>query len=187
MVTYVQTADNSDITPTWPNTSLWDKDMVEGATGNGNFSISVPGSSSRSGSWITIANKPNNDDWSPDSTSQTVEIDLMMGDADVDGKCRIVRLSSTGTIIEFGVFTAPQVMDISRTFSPVSPVWTVGACSDRIAIEFDFINNASMSATIQFNIRTTTAEIIIDIPEEVGACAAVAAFHPLILNPSVMI
>ena len=30
MPTYIQTADDSNITPSWPNTSVFDKDMVEG-------------------------------------------------------------------------------------------------------------------------------------------------------------
>lgn len=187
MTTYVETADVSDLAPSWANTSLWDNDMVEGASGGGNFSVSVPGSSTRSGSFITVAAKPNNDDWSPDSTSQTVETDLMMGSVDVTGRCRIVRLSPTGTILQSGAFTGTQVMDISRTFSPVSPVWTAGACGDRIAIEFELVNSNGMNKTIQFNIRVTTAECIIDIPEDVAACVgAAAAVFPTIINSSAM-
>lgn len=179
MATYVETADDSDLAPSWPNTSIFDKDMIEGASGNGNFTVSVPASTTRSASWITVAGKPNNDDWSPDSTSQTVEINLNMGDVDVTGRCRIVRLSSTGTILQSGAFTGTQVMDVSRTFSPVSPVWTSGACDDRLAIEFEFVESAGMNASLKFNIRTTTAEIIIDIAEDVAACAAGAKFIPM--------
>jgi len=188
MVTYVQTADASDIAPSWPSTSLFDNDMIEGATGNGNFSISVPASTTRAGAFITVANKPNNNAFE-DGGTQTVELDVMMGDADVTGKCRCVRVDSGGTILGVkGSFTSTQVMDVSRTFSPVSPTWTgVESCSDRFAIEFEFIESAGMNATLQFNIRVTTAEVISDISEEVGACVAAAVQFPLIVNQSVII
>jgi len=182
MTTYVETADASDLAPSWANTSVFDNDMIEGASGGGNFSAVIPAGATRSASFITVAGVPNNDDWTPDSTTQTVEIDLMMGDADITGDCRIVRLSSTGTILQSGSFVGTQVMDVSRTFSPVSPVWTSGACGDRIAIEFVFVETGgSMSGTMQFNIRVTTAEVIADIPEDVAACVAATALvaHPI--------
>ena len=188
MTTYVATADNSNITPSWANTSVFDKDMIEGATGGGNFTVTIPASSTRSASWITVVGKPNNDDWSPDGTTQTVEIDLNMGDSDVTGDCRIVRLQNDGTIVESGNFVGTQVMSAgTKTFSPVSPTWTSGACDDRIAIEFVFVESAGMNANLKFDIRITTAEIIADIPEDVGACVAVGFITPQINNSSAMI
>lgn len=188
MVTYVQTADDSDLTPSWGNTSIFDKDMVEGASGGGNFTVSVPASTTRSAAWITQANEPNNDTWENGGT-QTVEIDLNMGDADVTGRCRIVRLDSSGTVLQSGVFTGTQVMDVSRTFSPVAPTWTGGeeACDNRLAIEFEFVESAGMNASLKFNIRVTTAEIITSITKDTSGCAAVAsALQPLIVNQPAM-
>lgn len=182
MTVYVETADNSNITPTWPNTSVFDKDMVEGATGGGNFTVTIPSSATRSASWITIANKPNTDA-AEDGGTQTVEVDLNMGDVDITGRCRIVRVDTNGNIEESGAFTGTQVMTAgTKTFSPVSPTWgTAGdaeACSDRFAIEFEFVNAEAMNNSMKFDIRITDAEIITDITEDGGTCG-VTALDPL--------
>lgn len=183
MPTYVQTADNSDLTPTWANTSVFDKDMSTGASGNGNFTFTVPASSTRSSAFITLSGIPDSDGWENGGT-QTVEIDVNMGDADVTCRCRIVRLNSTGTILQSGSFTSTQVMSASRTFSPVAPTWTGGeeACGNRLAIEFEWVESVGMNATMKLNIRTTTAEVITDITENAGSCAVGIATQPLIVN-----
>ena len=125
MTTYVQTADASDIAPSWPLTSIFDVDMVEGATGAGDFTNSIPATSTRSASFITVANKPNSDAFE-DGGTQTVELNVNMGDADFRGKCRMVRVSSTGTILGAkGAFTGVQTLVAGTfTFSPLSPTWT---------------------------------------------------------------
>lgn len=176
MVTYVETADNSDITPTWPSTSLFDKDMVEGATGSDNFSVSIPASSIRSASFITIANKPNSDAFE-DGGTQTVELDVNMGDTDFRGRCRMVRLDSSGNILGVkGAFTSVQTLTPGTfTFLPVSPTWTgTKSCTDRLAVEWEFENLDVHSHTLQLLTRRASAEIITDITEDAGSCAGAA-------------
>jgi len=183
MPTYVQTADASDLAPSWANTSVFDTDMVTGATGGGNINVTIDASATRSASFITVSGKPNTDA-AEDGGTQTVEIDLSMGDPDFTMKCRIVRLDSSGNIEESGSFTGTQVMDASRTFSPVSPTWgsagDAEACSDRYAIEFEIVNADTMSHALKLNIRVTTAEVITDITEDGGTCSAPTGFIPII-------
>ena len=173
MVTWICTADDSDLSPSWPNTTTFDKDMVEGASGNGNFTISVGAGLTLSASWITLSGVPNNNAFESGGTF-TVEIDMNCGDADITGKCRCVRLDSSGNILGVrGAFTSTQVMDADRTFSPVAPTWSgVQSCSDRFAIEFEFVESSGMAGTVKINIRVTTAEIITNISKNVGACSA---------------
>lgn len=183
MPTYVQTADNSNRTPSWSNTSVFDKDMFTGAGTPSNFTVTIPASSTRSASFITVTGVPNSDAWE-DGGTQTVELDVNMGDADFTGKCRIVRLDTDGNIEESGSFTGTQAITTGAnlTFSPVSPTWeTAGdanACGDRIAIEWEFVNSDTHNHSLKLDIRVTTAEVITDITENGGTCMVTAVDHP---------
>ena len=171
MATYIYTGDDSDLAPSWANTTLFDYDMFTGATGGGSSNDSIPGSSTRSASFITLVDVPNSDAWESGGT-QTIRLDVSMGDADFTGKCRVVRLSSTGTILQSGAFTGTQVINADRTFTPVAPTWTGGeeACGNRYAIEWEFVNADSMAHALKLNIRVTTADIVTDITEDGGTC-----------------
>lgn len=174
MPTYIAVDVNSDLSPSWANTTLFDVDMDGSGTGTRNFSI--PSSTSRSASYITLANIPNSDQWE-DAGSQTVELDVNSGNMDIRGRCRIVRLSSTGTILESGIFTGFQTLTSGQfSFSPVAPTWSTSeSCFNRIAIEWDIENtNTMMSISITFEFGTTDSEVITDITENAGSCTAPA-------------
>jgi len=183
MATWIETADDSDLTPSWPSASVFDKDMIEGASGAGNFTFSIPASATRSAAFITIAGVPNNNAFE-DGGTFTVEIDMNCGDADVDARCRCVRLDASGNILGVkGAFTGFQTMAADRTFSPVAPTWTgVESCSDRFAIEWEFVENAGMTANVKINIRVTTSEIITDISTDVGACVGGGFVHSQVVT-----
>lgn len=174
MVTYIESDSNSDLSPSWANTTYFDLEMFDdgGETG-GIFTGSIPASSLRSASFITVAGNPNNDNWE-DGGTQTAELNISKGSMNLRGRCRIVRLSSTGTILQSGSFTGFQTLDTGAqlTFSPVAPTFTAGACGDRIAIEFEFENTDSMMAQdLDINLGNTTTEVITDISKNSGGCA----------------
>jgi len=184
MATYIYTLDVSDLAPSWPQTTLFDYDMFTGASGAGSTNDSIPGSVLRSASFITLAGVPNNNDFENGGTI-TIRLDVSMGDPDFRGRCRCVRLDSSGNILGVkGAFTGLQVIDQDRTFTPVSPTWTgVESCSDRFAIEWEFENLDSMAHALKLNVRVTTADIVTDISEDVGACVGgVPEFIPLAQN-----
>lgn len=180
MVTYVERDSNSDLTPAWPNTSLFDKEMIEGAIAVSSFTPNFPVNSTRSGAFISIANKPNNDAME-DGGTQTVEFQVVSGGSmNVSGKCRIVRLDAAGNIEESGAFTSTQTLtNGSKTFSPVSPTWGSAGdaelCTDRLAIEFEFVNSDTMmSYNIEIGTNTIAHEVILDITEDGGTCGVAA-------------
>lgn len=173
MPTYIETADNSDLSPSWANTTLFNFDMFTGASGGGNTNNTISGGATVSAAFITLAAIPNSDAWESGGT-QTVELEVSMGDPDFDCQVRIVRLSDVGVILQSGALTAIQTLDQDRIFSPVAPTWTGGQedCDNRLAIELVITNNDSMSHSLKLNIRIVTAEIITDITEDGGTCGA---------------
>ena len=178
MPTYVLTADDSDITPSWPNTSVFDKDMVEGAGGGGNLQASIPASSIRSASFITVANKPNSDAFE-DGGTQTAELRVGgNGNMNLRARCRIVMLTLTGFILQSVSFTDFQTCtaNTSFSFSPVAPTWfTAENCTNRLAIEWEFENIDTMQAkTLDVDLGTANSEVITDISEDSGSCGGIA-------------
>jgi len=173
MPTYVEKDITSDLAPAWANTLLAsDVEMSTGAGVDGSRGASIPSLATRSFGIILILGLPNNDAWE-DSGVQTVEIEVDSGAMDITGRCRIVKLSSTGVIIESGAFTGTQAMNASRVFSPVAPVWAgAEACDNRLAIEFEFVNtNTMMALSLTLGLGTLLNEVITTITENSAGCA----------------
>jgi len=173
MPTYVQKDITSDLAPAWANTLLAaDIEMSAGAGVDASRGASIPSLATRSFGMILIDGLPNNDAWE-DSGVQTVELEIDAGSMTITGRCRIVKLSSTGVILEFGVFTATQALNASRVFSPVAKAWTgAEACGNRLAIEFEFVNtDTMMAATLTIGLGTLANEVITTITENSAGCA----------------
>jgi hypothetical protein len=170
MVTYEQSDEASDLSPSWANTTLFDNQMsTSELTSEVNFS--VPAGTTRSASFITPSGVPNSDDWE-DAGSWTVEFDVSAGDMDVTCRVRVVRLNSTGTILESGTYTSTQTFQASRTFTPSAPTWSSSeACGNRIAIELELVETGGHSAgAVTLNVGVTTSEVIADITHDAGTC-----------------
>lgn len=179
MPTYVEKDITSDLSPAWANTLLFaDIEMSAGVATDEEREGSIPSLATRSWGIILISGLPNNDAWE-DSGVQTVEIEVNAGTMDITARCRIVKLSSTGVIIESGAFTATQTMQASRVFSPVAPAWAgAEACGNRLAIEFEFVNtNTMMAATLNLGLGTLANEVITTITENSAGCV-VAVSEP---------
>ncbi len=174
MPTYVEQTDNSDLSPSWPNTTAFDKEMSSGAGGDGSVVVSLLSSETKSGGFITPAGVPNSDGWESGGT-WTVEIEVDVGNHQITARARCVRLSSTGTILQSGAFTGAQVLSATVTFSPVAPTWTGGEedCANRLAIEVEFIENQVMANSVTIGLGTTANEVITDVDENQGACVGV--------------
>ena len=178
MVTYTAIQDDttSDLAPSWPNTTLFDNDMSVAANGTAGQVISLAVSEIRSASFISIAGEPNNDSWE-DGGTWTVEITITTANMNIRGKCRCVKLDSSGNILGVkGAFTAFQTCQgSSKTFSPVAPTWTgTEACSNRMAIEWEWENiDTMMSQSATIATGTTTEEVITDITQDTGSCLVI--------------
>lgn len=123
--------------------------------------------------FVTDANVPNSDAWENAGT-WTVEIEIDTGDADLDCDVRCGRCDSSGTILQVGSFVGTQLMDVTRSFSPVAPTWTGGeeACGNRLFVELLFTNNAAHGSNmIDVGVGTTSNEVVDDITEDGGTCA----------------
>lgn len=187
MVNYIQKVTASDLSPAWPNTTLFDNEMSVGVGTDTFVALSGMSGVVESASFITPAGVPNNDSWE-DGGTQTVEIEVDTASADIDVRVRIVRLNSAGVIQESGAFTGTQTLAATRTFSPVAPTWSGEACGDRIAIELEIAYNpAHGSAAADIGLGTAANEVITDITEDSAGCAA-APLHrtPLTINSSAM-
>lgn len=173
MPTYVEKDISSDLSPAWANTLLFaDIEMSAGAGIDGSRGASIPSTETRSFGIILISGLPNNDAWE-DGGTQTVEIEVDAGHMNLTMRCRIVKLSATGTIIESGAFTGTQTAQASRVFSPVAPTWSgAEACGNRLAIEFEVVNTDSMTArTLTVGLGTINNEVITTITENSSGCA----------------
>lgn len=148
-----------------------------------NFTVNPPnGGGQATRFFVTEPDVPNNDNWE-DSGVWTVEIEIDSGDVEFTGDVRVGRCADDGTILQVGSFIGTQAMDVSRTFSPVAPVWTGGeeACGNRQFIEMLFTNNASHgSHSIQVGVGTTSNEVIDDLSVDVAACVVAGGATPLI-------
>lgn len=184
MVNYIEKVTASDLSPAWPNTTLFDNVMSVGVGTDTFVTLSGMGGVVESASFITPAGVPNSDAWE-DGGTQTVEIEVDTASADIDVRVRIVRLNSAGVIQESGSFTGIQTLAATRTFSPVAPTWTgPELCEDRIAIELEISYNAAHgSATADIGLGTVANEVITDITEDSAGCTATAALsYPLTIN-----
>lgn len=186
MVTYVQRDSNSDLTPSWSNTSVFDKEMIEGTGGGSSFTFVMDSLATRSAAFISIANKPNNDAMQ-DGGTQTVELEAIAGGMNITARCRIVRLDAAGNIEESGAFTGTQTLQADRTFSPVSPTWGSAGdaelCTDRLAIEWEFVSlDTMMGITAEIGTGAVENEVILDITEDGGTCGGAAAAKFINMN-----
>jgi len=176
MPTYVMKDINSDLSPAWANT-LFSADIeMSAGVGIDSFrNASIPSLAIRSFGIILVNGLPNNDAWE-DGGTQTVELEIAGGGMNITGKCRIVKLSSTGVIIESGAFTPTQTMVNDRIFSPVAPTWAgAEACENRLAIEFEFENTDTMMAiSLTIGLGTLLSEVITTITENSAGCAVPA-------------
>ena len=122
--------------------------------------------------FVTVPNKPNNDDWE-DGGTQTVEIEIDTGDAEMTADVRVGRVNAAGTIIQVGSFVGTQALDIARTFSPVAPTWEAEEdCGNRLFVEVLITNNAAHgSHAVDIGLGTALNEVVTDVTEEASACA----------------
>jgi len=186
MVNYIQKVTNSDLSPSWTFTTEFDLEMSEGTGTDTQVSVSIPSSTFRSASFITIADKPNNDAME-DGGTQNVEIEVVTASMNIVARCRIVRLDSAGNIEESGAFTGTQTLQADRLFQPVSPTWgsagDAEACGDRLAIEFEFENvDTMMTATAEIGLGTAINEVITDISEDGGTCGVAGFIHSQVVT-----
>lgn len=173
MPTYVAKDINSDLNPALTNTLLYAaRELSAGAGIDGSMSNAVPNSSLRSFALFIINGLPNNDAWE-DGGTQTVELEVDSGNMNLRARCRINKHSSTGTLIENGVFTSFQTLNASRIFSPVAPTWAgAEACDNRLAIEFEVENiDTMMALTLTIGLGTLANEVITTITENFAGCA----------------
>lgn len=190
MPTYIQKSTTSDLTPSLPNTASFINEMSTG-TGTDTF-VTVSGMTgvTESAMFITPSSVPNNDAWE-DGGTYTVEIEVDTTSSDITVDARIVKLSSTGTIIEGGSFTgSPLTLSGSGSLSPIAPTWSGSeACGNRLAIELTIVYSpAHGSATADIGLGTVANEVITaNLTEDSAGCTASAVAIPLIINSSAMI
>ena len=178
MPTYIVKPTASNVSPSWPNTTQFDAEMSAGTGGTGGNAISLTSSQIKSGSYITVPDKPNNGAFE-DGGTQTVEAVLSTASMNIRARCRMVKIDVSGNIIGVkGAFTAFQTFQANRIFSPVSPTWTgTEACTHRLVVEWEFENlDTMMTQSATLATGTVTEEIITDISENSGGCSAPAGF-----------
>ena len=173
MPTYIEKTTVSDLSPTWPNTTAFDREISSGAGGDGSVVVSLSASETKSGGFITPAGVPNSDAWESGGT-WIVEIEIDVGNHQVTARARCVRLDSAGNILQGGAFTATQTLDASRTFSPVAPTWTGGEedCDNRLSVEMDLLENQGMANSVTIGLGTAANELTTDVAEDAGSCGS---------------
>lgn len=163
MATYIQRDINSDLTPY----SEFNKELTTSSGVNTSITVALTGLEVVSGGFITPAGVPNSDSWE-DSGTWTVEYEVVVGNHQITGRVRCVRLDSAGTILQTGAYTSALDLNSDQTFSPVAPAWTDGEedADNRLAIEIEFINGSTMDQSCQFGVGTTLNEVVTDITED---------------------
>jgi len=168
----------SDLSPSWPNTAAGNWAVQGGSGSSTTETVSLTSTQTKSGSWITNANKPNSAAWE-DSGTWTGKIMTQSGgqNMNVRARMRAVRLNSTGTILQSGTFTAFQTLSTSATtytYSITAPAWTDAqeACNNRLAVEIEYNNLDTMTQSVGVNhLPTSAVTIATDITENAGGCA----------------
>ena len=137
---------------------------IKDATSTQTRTVSLTNLETQSWGFITEANIPNNASWE-DGGTWTVEYESITGSHQITGRCRCVRLDSAGNILQSGTFTGTQALNADRTFTLTNPSWTNGEedSGNRLAIEFEFINNDTMNQSVQFGLNTLNNEVITNI------------------------
>jgi hypothetical protein len=126
--------------------------------------ISLTSTETQSWGFITASGAPNNAWWEQGGT-WTLEYRNITGNHQIDGRCRCIRLTSGGTILESGTWTSTQSLNADRTFTPINPNWdrTDEDATNRLAIEFEFINTDTMNQSCEFGTNTTDDEVITNV------------------------
>jgi len=166
--TYIEKIDASDLTLSGGTAT---RDLTTGTGTDTSFNTApVNGGGTETHFFLTIAGVPNSDAWE-DGGTQTFEVEIITGDPDITGDTRVGRCDSSGTILQVGSFVGTQVMDVSRTFSPVAPTWTNGEedCGNRYFIELLVTNNATHgNHSCDIGLGTTANEVVSTITETGG-------------------
>lgn len=172
MPTYIQKTGASDLTLSGGTAT---RDLTAG-TGTDTIFNTAPANAGGQEThfFLTVAGVPNSDSWENGGT-QTVEVEIVVGDGDITCNVRIGRCNSSGTILQVGSFVGTQVMDQTRSFSPVAPTWTGGEedCGNRYFAELLFTNNAAHgNHALDVGLGTIENEVVTDITEDNGTCTA---------------
>ena len=191
MVNYIASDTNSDLSPSWTDTTIFDKEMVDdGSETTGSSSDSIADGVTRSAGYISEAGNPNNDAFE-DGSTQTVELNVTTGSMDLTGRMRIVKLSSTGTVLQSGTFGGFKTLNPAVVvLDCLAPTWSsTEACSNRVAFELSF-NNANgmgMAATLGISFGTTDNEIATTITKDTSGCVVAGVVLARPINTSAMI
>jgi len=180
MPTYYVTSTSSDLSPSWTNPNA-DYELETSSPGfSGGTLVSLSGSSTGSGSFITKAGDPNSDSWE-DGGSWSFDIEFS-SNKNLSVECRAVMLDSSGTILQSGSFTSPQTITTSSiySFTITAPTWTATeACGNRIAIEFRVTNSAMSSQNLVFFQQDSGSSFLTtDITKDNGTCGTGSTFVP---------
>jgi len=163
MPTYIQKIINSDLTPF----ADINKEMSVGSGVDTLIAFSgITTSTPKSFGFITISGVPNSTAWENGGT-WTVEIQADISNAQINAQIRCIRLDTSGNILQSGVFTAIQSLQVDRIFNPVVPTWN-GAeenVDNRLAVEILLTTVQSMDQSISIGLGTTDNEVVTTIME----------------------
>jgi hypothetical protein len=135
------------------------------------LAVTIAGQSTESSFGYTNAGTPNNADW--ENGNWTVEVDVQTANMNITVEPRIDRVSSTGSFLEDSDATvSPQSMGTTgiRTFIFLGATWDAGNASDRIRVEYVFVNSQHGEQSVTMNVDTTNSEVVGPIEDNtVGA------------------
>lgn len=141
------------------------------------------------GHFISVAGVPNSDDWENGGT-WTVEIEVDVGNMDMTLAIAVARftLGPPASIPQTGVFTAFQNLQMSRTFNPVAPVWSLDPddCEFRLGLTLAFAS-VLLLQSVTIGLGTIANEVTADITEDI--CTETVASEPIAaaFGPAVVI
>lgn len=116
--------------------------------------------------FITTSGVPNSNAWESNGI-WTVELMPQIGNSKIRAQVRCVRLDQSGVILQSGIFTSTQIMNMGRIFTPISPAWNENDedVNNRLAVEVLFTTLQVMEQSITVRVGTTDNEVITDIVE----------------------
>lgn len=190
MANYIHDSVNAHVTPSWPNTTAYDKQMItSGPTGaQVSFTLDeadVGPDQIQTGSAITAAGRPNSDAWENAGT-WSLDLEVNVGNMNTRARIRAVMLTSTGTIREQGTFGSFVTTDAgSMNLTCTAPTWApTEVCSDLAAIEVEHENtdtHSSRSLTLDLgeNAGAGLNDAVTSVTEDQGTCAPAAGVNML--------
>ena len=191
MANYFHSNTNSNIAPSWPNTTAYDKEAIGASPASGQVSFTldeadVGPDQIQTGSAITIVDKPNSDAWENGGTV-SLDLDCSVGNMDTRARIRAVMLSSTGIIRQQGSFGSYVTTDAGqKTLTCTAPTWTeTEVCGDRFAIEVEHENlnthgNKSITLDLGEFGGAGNNDIITTVTEDQGSCGPDSALQDII-------